>query len=472
MAKTLAKVLKTDISRLPLRKAAEEVRKKGRGRDTILAHITPREAAKLKAEGGRGSINPDTGLPEFEDGFDFGGFFDPTPMAYQPADFSSFEPPSYTPETFTQAPVSYAGPDYTTGMQNVQGLQDGYMYQTPIYNTFQQPFQAAQYGGGFEPGFGAEYFSGLSPNQYASAQALNKTLSQADAYNKAYNIGPARDSSGRIIEAPVAPGGGEAVRAAAQERALFTPAEGGLTEEERRQIEEQLARDLPAVRSEERTAAQLAAAQRLAAATGGQTTVPGTAGEGAGTADRAVGKGKEGMVDTPFGSISTKNLIAALGLGALGLNYSRAQSQGKQAAQALQNAYNQAASQTRELAQPYMQQGGAQLGQALTGALSPAQQQQLAAGQAAAAQATASSGGVAAAQAGRSVEDLRQRLLANQQTMALQLLGTGTPLISQAIRDQLSGTVQGINTNMQYSQQAGQAASGMLAALGAMYARG
>ena len=119
-----------------------------------------------------------------------------------------------------------------------------------------------------------------------------------------------------------------------------------------------------------------------------------------------------------------------------------------------------------------MQQGGQQLALATQGALSPAQQQQLAAGQAAAAQATASSGGVAAAQAGRSVEDLRQRLLANQQTMALQLLGTGTPLISQAIRDQLAGTTTGINTNMQLSQQAGQAASGMLAALGAMYARG
>jgi hypothetical protein len=149
-----------------------------------------------------------------------------------------------------------------------------------------------------------------------------------------------------------------------------------------------------------------------------------------------------------------------------------AQNQGKKAAQQLQGAYNQASAQEMALAQPYMQQGGTQLAQALTGALSPAQQQQLAAGQAAAAQATAGSGGAAAAQAGRSVEDLRQRLLSNQQTMALQLLGAGTPLINQAIRDQLAGTTTGINTQMQLSQQAGQAASGMLAMLGAMYARG
>jgi hypothetical protein len=119
-----------------------------------------------------------------------------------------------------------------------------------------------------------------------------------------------------------------------------------------------------------------------------------------------------------------------------------------------------------------MQQGGTQLAQALTGALTPAQQQQLQAGQAQAAQQVASSGGVAAAQAGRSVEDLRQRLLANQQQMALSLLGAGTPLINNAISQQLAGTTTGINTQMALSQQAGQAATGMLGMLASLYGRG
>ena len=35
--------------------------------DTLLAHITPREAAFLKARGGSGRIDPNTGLPHFED---------------------------------------------------------------------------------------------------------------------------------------------------------------------------------------------------------------------------------------------------------------------------------------------------------------------------------------------------------------------------------------------------------------------
>jgi len=42
----------------------------GRGGDTILAHINPEEAALLKAFGGSGTINPNTGLPEFKTVFE------------------------------------------------------------------------------------------------------------------------------------------------------------------------------------------------------------------------------------------------------------------------------------------------------------------------------------------------------------------------------------------------------------------
>lgn len=52
-----------------LENAAEMLRQRGRGDDTILAHITPQEAGILKLLGGSGTINPYTGLPEF-------GFFD------------------------------------------------------------------------------------------------------------------------------------------------------------------------------------------------------------------------------------------------------------------------------------------------------------------------------------------------------------------------------------------------------------
>ena len=52
----------TDIAQL-----AEMIRRMGRGGDKILAHITPEEAAMLKEQGGSGEINPMTGLPEFQE---------------------------------------------------------------------------------------------------------------------------------------------------------------------------------------------------------------------------------------------------------------------------------------------------------------------------------------------------------------------------------------------------------------------
>lgn len=66
MAKQIARLLKTDImADLDLPGLAQLLESKGRKGDTMLAHITPQEAALLKARGGAGTMNPDTGLPEF-----------------------------------------------------------------------------------------------------------------------------------------------------------------------------------------------------------------------------------------------------------------------------------------------------------------------------------------------------------------------------------------------------------------------
>jgi len=47
--------------------AAKSLAKMGNNGDTILAHINPREAAMLKQMGGSGTINPKTGLPQFDE---------------------------------------------------------------------------------------------------------------------------------------------------------------------------------------------------------------------------------------------------------------------------------------------------------------------------------------------------------------------------------------------------------------------
>jgi len=48
-----------------LRPIAQAMQGMGRGQDTLLAHITPQEARMLQRQGGIGTINPITGLPEY-----------------------------------------------------------------------------------------------------------------------------------------------------------------------------------------------------------------------------------------------------------------------------------------------------------------------------------------------------------------------------------------------------------------------
>lgn len=88
---------------------AEMIRRFGRGEDKILAHITPEEAAMLKDSGGSGTVNPMTGLPEFQRDYDFDlGSYDDI-RASSP-NFSDYEFEAYgptadrTPSAAMQAP--------------------------------------------------------------------------------------------------------------------------------------------------------------------------------------------------------------------------------------------------------------------------------------------------------------------------------------------------------------------------------
>ena len=103
--KKIAKLLKADFNESSdLASIAAMLAGKGRGNDTLLAHITPREAQILKAAGGSGTTNPETGLLEFYDGegaFDTGGFEDlPQPVTEQ---FGDFQPGGQTPEQVAAA---------------------------------------------------------------------------------------------------------------------------------------------------------------------------------------------------------------------------------------------------------------------------------------------------------------------------------------------------------------------------------
>lgn len=84
------------------RELAEMVRRMGRGNDTILAHITPEEADLLRRNGGSGETNPMTGLPEFQQDYEYEAYYGDSAPSYDQsmgtgsvADIRSYEPPGY-----------------------------------------------------------------------------------------------------------------------------------------------------------------------------------------------------------------------------------------------------------------------------------------------------------------------------------------------------------------------------------------
>jgi hypothetical protein len=63
------------MARGGIAEAARTVARQGRGQDSMLAHITPREANILRSHGGMGTMNPTTGLSEFGFWDSVGDFF-------------------------------------------------------------------------------------------------------------------------------------------------------------------------------------------------------------------------------------------------------------------------------------------------------------------------------------------------------------------------------------------------------------
>jgi len=86
MAKNLSTALSTDLAGL-----AQLLRSKGRGKDSILAHINPQEAALLRRAGGSGEPNPETGLPEFQEDYSYDSSGDYSSLSTAGTDFSPEE---------------------------------------------------------------------------------------------------------------------------------------------------------------------------------------------------------------------------------------------------------------------------------------------------------------------------------------------------------------------------------------------
>jgi hypothetical protein len=146
MAKLLMKSLSADLPAL-----AELIRSQGRGRDTVLAHITPQEAALLKKRGGSGTTNPATGLPEFQEdySYDIGfgeGVYNP------PVEAADIQGATFTPEQVQDfgytTPMDYYSGGAGGGFQPAPGMaEDIFQIQQPAFGGDAEAQEGGFYGG-------------------------------------------------------------------------------------------------------------------------------------------------------------------------------------------------------------------------------------------------------------------------------------------------------------------------------------
>jgi hypothetical protein len=153
MAKQIAKLLRTEtMADIDLKGLAQILKSKGRGKDTLLAHITPKEAEYLKRRGGSGTINPYTGLLEFDDeGVGLGGEApagppaETSPVAPQPQ-ITGVDLPPITAQTPTNYQPFESGfpepaavtPSYTptTNYSLTGGAQPAFSATSPVFSPY------------------------------------------------------------------------------------------------------------------------------------------------------------------------------------------------------------------------------------------------------------------------------------------------------------------------------------------------
>lgn len=177
----------------------------------------------------------------------------------------------------------------------------------------------------------------------------------------------------------------------------------------------------------------------------------------------------QSLLGKGFSTADALKLALGIGGGIMGMSAQKKAADEAAAAEAeYKAAAAKAAGQYSGLAQPYLTAGGSQLSMALQGALSPAQMQQFQASQAQLAQGAERTGGVGAIQSTAALQNLYQQALQNQQNMALQLLGPGNQLASNAITTELQGTQGGLQLGLNLAQQANQASMNMYSALASM----
>jgi hypothetical protein len=220
----LAEVLQTEVTgSMPLKTLAKVLASKGRRGDTMLAHITPKEAKKLKKMGGSGTINPETGLPEFFGEEDFTTSFEPVDVPQPPTTFTQEQGPTYSDLGISSGGQTY-GPEISAAPAGVSTSG----YQSPdiaLSNYTGTPLEGSRYDAGFGPAYNyAPYVATAGGQEYGPAAPV---------------------ASPEAIQSQIAAAGGAVSPTGAQTTDIGAPATkaadtSGKTEEEKSSIEKLL----------------------------------------------------------------------------------------------------------------------------------------------------------------------------------------------------------------------------------------
>lgn len=374
--------------------AAKALQRHGRGKDSILAHINPREAELLKALGGSGKRNPKTGLLEFQDEYSdtYASTSEPSPIFGGGSGDSGGGGGGFLSGLFGGGGSDTSGTAPVTPVtsQDLGGSTDA-------------PFSGgAPSGGGFDPSLYPDIFGAQAGSAQQPTAAAPPTAAAAPA---------------------------AATRAAAVQNDPFGSAALGRT---------------PVAGSPGPSSLQLGSPDT---ALGGG----GTGGTSTGASqDKSFGdKLLSGLGDLASPGNLTKLLAAGIpaGIGLLSANKQ------KGLAQQAQQQGTQQAQQISAIGTPYTNIGSQQIQAATQGALTPMSAQAYQNAQAVAAQDAAKRGGVGAQQGAMQVEALRQKLLNNQLNVGLAVQSVGDQYTMQGIKAQMASDTQINQASTAYYQQ-------------------
>lgn len=171
----------------------------GRGNDTMIAHISPREAAILRLLGGSGATNPNTGLPEFDDSGLTEGYF--SGQTAQPNYNLNVDQPADTGLTTGYFSGQQAQPDY-----NFQ-FDTPTQFGTESFSPSSLPASAPQSNFGLtselsgDQGGGGGAFPGATPSTFGGGRSIGDQVAAATSGSGVGGGAPAPEQPGMVDQA-------------------------------------------------------------------------------------------------------------------------------------------------------------------------------------------------------------------------------------------------------------------------------